>query len=78
MDRSIGHPETGALLPFRRRRCGTISATRFGEPGTGTHSCAEVDQRNVSAIGSNCANNEYVCGDLSCVGGPTGSPCLDP
>jgi hypothetical protein len=26
---------TGDLLPLRRRRCGTIGATRSGEPGIG-------------------------------------------
>jgi hypothetical protein len=61
MDRSIGNPERrvsiAPTLPEALRY--PLVPPVLGNPDTGDHPCAEVDQWDVSAIGSKCANNEY-------------------
>jgi hypothetical protein len=60
MDRSIGNPDTGYHCSHLAEGVAVHWCHPFwGTRKTGDHPCAEVDQRDVSAIGSKCANNEY-------------------
>jgi hypothetical protein len=72
MDRSIVHPENRVTCSHLAVGVAVqFGATRSGDPESGDHPCAEVDQRIVSAIGRECANNE-------CDWGGGNKTCLRP